>query len=222
MGAAGAGTAAGMADLPTTRLRWLGSVRGPLFLPGPRRIPRHATPPMTRSQRPATNRDLTRQMILERPCSIPAACCGHSRLQKEMTVNGSVCFRAQSRLKPVCVRDVEVERRIRAPEGCKSYRYPEARQGREHGIACTLSQCDTAIPRQPGQFILTQLAQCRGRNLVCLSQDTRGICRIHYDMAALRIEQKIRQSPAHDVVVRQLKGRPCVTNLDRKREVSAL
>ena len=61
MGAAGAGTAAGMADLPTTRLRWLGSVRGPLFLPGPRRIPRHATPPMTRSQRPATNRDLTRK-----------------------------------------------------------------------------------------------------------------------------------------------------------------
>ena len=65
--AAGAGTAAAMADLPTTRLRWLGSVRGPLFLPGPRRVSRHATPLMTRSQRPATNRDLTRQMILERP-----------------------------------------------------------------------------------------------------------------------------------------------------------
>ncbi len=32
--AAGAGTAAAMADLPTTGLRWLGSVRGPLFLPG--------------------------------------------------------------------------------------------------------------------------------------------------------------------------------------------
>ena len=65
--AAGAGTAAAMADLPATRLRWLGSVRGPLFLPGPRRVPRHATPLMTRSQRLATNRDLTRQMILERP-----------------------------------------------------------------------------------------------------------------------------------------------------------
>jgi hypothetical protein len=37
---------------------------------GPRRIPWHATPLMTRSQRPATNRDLTRQMILERPCPV--------------------------------------------------------------------------------------------------------------------------------------------------------
>jgi hypothetical protein len=34
---------------------------------GPRRIPWHATPFMARSQRPATNRDLTHQMILERP-----------------------------------------------------------------------------------------------------------------------------------------------------------
>jgi hypothetical protein len=50
--AAGAGTAAAMADLPTTRLRWLGSVRGPLFLPEPRRIPRHATPLTTRSHAP--------------------------------------------------------------------------------------------------------------------------------------------------------------------------
>ena len=70
MGAAGAGTATGMADLPTTRLRWLGSVRGPLFLPGPRRTPRLNTPLMTRSQRPATNRDPTRQTILERPCGV--------------------------------------------------------------------------------------------------------------------------------------------------------
>jgi hypothetical protein len=71
--AAGAGTAAAAADLPTTRLRSLGSVRGPLFLPGPRRVPRHATPLMIRSQRPATNRDLTRQMILERPCQMRKA-----------------------------------------------------------------------------------------------------------------------------------------------------
>ncbi len=41
--AAGAGTAAAMADLPTTRLRWLGSVRGPFSYRGLAASPaRHA------------------------------------------------------------------------------------------------------------------------------------------------------------------------------------
>jgi hypothetical protein len=47
-------TAAGMADLPTTRLRWLGSVRDPCSNQGPRPIPGHATSPMARSQHLAT------------------------------------------------------------------------------------------------------------------------------------------------------------------------
>src|ERR1019366_7924264 len=41
-----------MTDWPTTKLRWLGSVRGPLFLPELRHIPPPNTPLMITSQHP--------------------------------------------------------------------------------------------------------------------------------------------------------------------------
>src|ERR1035441_4463462 len=41
-----------MTDYPTTKLRWLGSVRGPLFLPELRHIPPPNTPLMITSQHP--------------------------------------------------------------------------------------------------------------------------------------------------------------------------
>src|ERR1019366_3783753 len=41
-----------MTDCPTTKLRWLGSVRGPLFLPELRHIPPPNTPLMITSQHP--------------------------------------------------------------------------------------------------------------------------------------------------------------------------
>src|ERR1019366_8445142 len=41
-----------MTDCPTTKLRWLGSVRGPLFLPELRHIPPPSTPLMITSQHP--------------------------------------------------------------------------------------------------------------------------------------------------------------------------
>jgi hypothetical protein len=66
MGAAGADTAAGVADLHRRGSGGWMCERTPVPT-GRRRTPRHATPPITRSQRPATNRDPTSQVILERP-----------------------------------------------------------------------------------------------------------------------------------------------------------